>query len=134
MPIIDLRKSMMTLSLTAFHVVSFVKKFGVGDRGRTCMSRICNPLPNHSVHTHILLWHPPAVIIEYQDMTLSYPSHTPSTRFPKQGPFSHCQRPLGLKTTTRSCHATSHPVGHSIRRHPERSFINTVWISKTALI
>jgi len=26
--------------------------------------------------------HPPAVIIEYQDMTLSYPSHTPSTRFP----------------------------------------------------
>ncbi len=29
-----------------------------------------------------MLWHPPAVIIEYQDMTLSYPSHTPSTRFP----------------------------------------------------
>jgi hypothetical protein len=26
--------------------------------------------------------HPPAVIIEYQGMTLSYPSHTPSTRFP----------------------------------------------------
>jgi hypothetical protein len=25
--------------------------------------------------------HPPAVIIEYQNMTLSCPSHTPSTRF-----------------------------------------------------
>jgi hypothetical protein len=34
---------------------------------------------------------------------------------PRQGPFSHCQRPFGLKTTTRNCHVTSHPVGHSIR-------------------
>ena len=39
------------------------------------------------IHWHIILlnkmlWRPPAVIIEYQDMTLSYPSHTPSTRFP----------------------------------------------------
>ena len=34
----------------------------------------------------------------------------------QQGPFSHCQRPFGLKTTTRSCHTTSHPVGHSIQR------------------
>ena len=39
---------------------------------------------------------------------------------PRQVPFSYCQRPFGLKTTTRSCHTTSHPAGHSIRRHPER--------------
>jgi len=26
--------------------------------------------------------HPPAVIIVQKDMTLSYPSHVPSTRFP----------------------------------------------------
>ena len=55
---------------------------GVGDKDRTCIKRICNPRPDHSAtHLHIAL-HPPAVIIEYQDMTLSYPSHTPSTRFP----------------------------------------------------
>ena len=40
---------------------------------------------------------------------------------PDQKEFSQCQRPLGSKTTTRSCHTTSHPAGHSIRRHPERS-------------
>jgi hypothetical protein len=28
---------------------------------------------------------------------------------------------LGLKTTTRSCHTTSHRAGHTIRRHSERS-------------
>ena len=26
----------------------------MGDRDRTCIIRICNPLPNHSVHTHII--------------------------------------------------------------------------------
>jgi len=41
----------------------------------------------------------------------------------RQGPLSHCQRPLGSKTTTRSCHTTSHRAGHTIRRHPERSVI-----------
>ena len=39
---------------------------------------------------------------------------------PRQVPFSYCQRPFGLKTTTRSCHTTSHPAGHSIQRHLER--------------
>jgi len=66
---------------------------------------------------------------------LGYPAiltHLPPAS--RQEPFSHCQRPFGLKTTTRSCHTTSHPVGHSIQRHPERSFINTVWIYKTVLI
>ena len=29
----------------------------------------------------------------------------------RQIPFSHCQRPFGLKTTTRSYHTTSHRVG-----------------------
>lgn len=46
------------------------------------------------------------------------------TRLPptsRQVPLTHCQRPFGLKTTTRGCHTTSHPAGHSIRRHSERS-------------
>ena len=55
---------------------------GVGDRDRTCIKRICNPRPDHSAtHLHIAL-HPPAVIIVQKDMTLSYPSLVPSTRFP----------------------------------------------------
>ena len=33
---------------------------------------------------------------------------------PRQVPFSHCQRPFGLKTTTRAYHSTSHLAGHNI--------------------
>ena len=33
---------------------------------------------------------------------------------PRRVPFSHCQRPFGSKTTTRTYHSTSHPAGHSI--------------------
>ena len=47
--------------------------------------------------------------------------HTRPPPASRQGPFSHCQRPFGLKTTTRSCHTTSHRVGRTIRRHSERS-------------
>ena len=49
---------------------------------------------------------------------MCYPPPTP-----RRVPLSCCQRPFGLKTTTRTCHCTSHPAGHSIRRHPERSLV-----------
>ena len=65
--------------------------------------------------------HPPAVIIVQKDMTLSYPSLVPSTRFPT-GTVLVLLTPVRLDRsiatvkirlfrTARVCHHTSHPPG-----------------------
>ena len=68
----------------------------------------------------------PVVIVPHQKFGQQVFTHQlvfHHTRLPptsRRVPLSHCQRPFGLKTTTRTCHCTSHPAGHSIRRHPKR--------------
>ena len=90
--------------------------------------RICNPMQWAAlppIHELIAL-QTPVVIIPHQKFGQQVFTHQlvfHHTRLPptsRRVPFSHCQRPFGLKTTTRTCHCTSHPAGHSIRRHPKR--------------
>ena len=70
---------------------------------------------------------PPAVIIVQKDMTLSYPSHVPSTRFPT-GTVLALLAAFGKKTTTLSCHTTSHRAGHTIRRLTRNVLVEMIGI------
>lgn len=68
----------------------------------------------------------PVVIVPHQKFSQQVFTHQlvfHHTRLPptsQRVPLSHCQQSFGLKTTTRTCHCTSHRVGHTIRRHSER--------------